>query len=118
MTPDRGRRSLDMKAGLDAAGHKLAGGANKRLERSPVGGPAALLLVGLGLLVGAFVLSRLAGQVDSGVRSREVAWLVASVLYGSGGLAILVGLAGLLSALVVHIVDRRVRRHSRDPKAK
>lgn len=105
-------------AGLDAAGHKLAGGANARLERAPVKMPAALLLAGVGLLVGAFVLSRFATQMDPGARPHEVAWLVASVLYGTGGLLILVGLAGLLSALVVHIVDRRARRRSRDPKIK
>ncbi|MHB9149248.1 MAG: hypothetical protein ACYC33_04055 [Thermoleophilia bacterium] len=107
-----------MMAGLDAAGHKLAGGANARLERAPIRVPAALLLAGVGLLVGAFVLSRLAAQMDPDARSHEVAWLVASVLYGGGGLSILVGLAGLLSALVVHIVDRRVQRRSRDPKVK
>lgn len=107
-----------MMAGLDAAGRKMAGGANARLERAPVRAPAALLLVGAGLLVSALVLSKLATQMDSGARFHEVAWLVASVLYGTGGLSILVGLAGLLSALVVHIVDRRVQRRSGDPKIK
>jgi hypothetical protein len=99
-----------MIGGLDAAGRRMAGGANERLERAPIRVPARFLIAGAVMLAGAFALGTLSGEMGPGTRAYEVAWMSATVLYACGGLSILAGLAGLLSALVVHIAGKKGRR--------
>ncbi len=105
------RRNVDLIGGLDAAGRRMAAGANKTLERRPVRVPVGFLLFGGASLAGAFGLVVLAGRLDGETAAFDAVWLSATILYAGGGLAVVAGLAGLLSALVVHIVRRKERRH-------
>jgi hypothetical protein len=68
------------------------------------------VLFGAAALAGAFRLVALAGRLDRETAAFDAVWLSATLLYAGGGLALVAGLAGLLSALVVHIVMRRERR--------
>jgi hypothetical protein len=104
------RPTVDLVGGLDAAGRRMAAGANERLERGPVRVPMKFLLIGIVALAGAYGLGTLAGRMGPEAAAYDAAWVFATILYACGGLGILVGLAGLLSALVVHIVMRKERR--------
>lgn len=104
------RRNVDLVGGLDTAGRRMAARTNETLERRPVRVPVIFVLFGAAALAGAFGLVALAGRLDRGAAAFDAVWLSATLLYASGGLAIIAGLAGLLSALVVHIVMRRERR--------
>ena len=72
--------------------------------------PVMFVIFGAVALAGAFGLVALAGRLDRGTSTFDAVWLSATLLYAGGGLALVAGLAGLLSALVVHIVRRRERR--------
>jgi hypothetical protein len=89
----------------------MASRANETLERRPVRVPVIFVLVGAAALAGAFGLVALTGRWDRATAAFDAMWLSATLLYVGGGLAVVAGLAGLLSALVVHIVMRRERRH-------
>ncbi len=62
--------------------------------------PASVLVVGVLLIAAGTLLDRYVGQGAA---------LAAALLLAAGGLCALVGVGGLLSALVVHIVSRRDR---------
>lgn len=64
---------------------------------------------GVALIV-ARVLGAVSGGGDAGADVGNEGLVIASILYAVGGLCLLVGVVGLLSALVVHIVERRERR--------
>ncbi|HZK49412.1 MAG TPA: hypothetical protein VFD74_07420 [Thermoleophilia bacterium] len=101
---------LDLIGGLDSVGSRLAGRANERLERSPVRAPARLLFAGVVMLISASVLAAAsAGEPGSADSPGQVAVVVATLLYAGGGLSLVIGLAGLLSALVVHILGMKGR---------
>ncbi len=89
------------------------------LDRRPVALPLAALAVGVALIVVASLLSPGAGnpptarypRLAGGQRVSSSDLLVAvSVLFAVGGVLVLAGLAGLVSATVVHIVKRSERR--------
>lgn len=88
----------------------MARRANRHLDRRPVRAPLLLLGCGGVALIVARVLTALAGGGDTGADVGNEGLVIASILYAVGGLCVLVGTVGLLSALVVHIVGRRERR--------
>lgn len=103
------RRNVDLVGGMDAAGRRMAARTNETLERRPVRVPLLFVIFGTVALVAAFGLVALAGRLDRGTSTFDAVWLSATLLYAGGGLALVAGLVGLLSALVVHIVRRRER---------
>ncbi len=95
---------------IASAGTRTGRRLGKSLDRRPIGLPASVLVVGVVMIVLASVLSPGTANPLVGESTSILDLLVAvSLLFAVGGVLVLAGAAGLVSAALVHIVKRSGR---------
>lgn len=110
--PPRRRGGLrtfgDWHTAISSVGTRTSRRLGAWMDRRPLGLPLAALAVGIVLLVVAFALSPGTGHAHGEEPTSAFDLLIAvSLLFVIGGVLVLAGVAGLVSAAVVHIVKRR-----------
>lgn len=94
---------------IASAGTRTGRRLGKTLDRRPIGLPACVLATGVTMIVLASLLSPGAAAPPAGEDPVAVRVVAVSLLFGLGGVVVLAGAAGLVSAALVHIVKKMER---------